>query len=134
MLTSWDPSATTMLARSWERDLGIELSTEDWEVIHTIIHIGSLNVSIQEHSSKLYTRWHRMPSSLHKKYPRSRALLALLYRRNTQLHIRWTCPNLQPFLSRVRNIISSIISYPLDFLPTQNFNTPRSWGTHTENT
>lgn len=32
----------------WERDLGLDLSDNDWEAIHTLIHKSSLNVTVQE--------------------------------------------------------------------------------------
>lgn len=52
--------------QAWEKDLDINVSQSDWEMIYTYAHKGSLNVATQECGFKIITRWYRTPALLHK--------------------------------------------------------------------
>lgn len=60
---------SNIATRSWERELSIDLSEEEWENIYSYIHKGSINVSTQENGFKVFSKWYKTPLRLHKISP-----------------------------------------------------------------
>lgn len=42
---------------SWKKDLILDIFEEDWECIHTSIHQGSVNMTVQENGCKIQLHW-----------------------------------------------------------------------------
>lgn len=111
---------TDQFQSSWNSDLSLDLSDEDWDRIWEHAHKGSVNVSAQENRYKLCTRWYRTPEKLHKIFP---AVPAACWRcgkdTGSLLHIWWDCPVIVPFWKAVHESIIQITTYYLEFSPAQ---------------
>ena len=113
-------TAMSTIHTKWEADLQVSLSDGDWSSIWNHIHKGSINVSAQENRYKIYSRWYRTPSKLHKFYPTvSPTCWRCGGEVGTLLHIWWSCSKLQPFWQEVHSHIAKITSYTPDFTPGQ---------------
>lgn len=114
------PSIRYILVRQWDRDLNIDLTTEDWKHVHNHIHKGSLNISTQENRYKIFTKWYRTPDRIHKFHPN---LPPLCWSCNasigTLLHIWWECPLIQTYWTEIHRLITQITTYSPDFTPAQ---------------
>lgn len=115
-----DPSMTQPARASWEADLHLTLTDDDWDSIYTFAHKGSLNVAIQENGYKIITKLYRMPARLHKFSPSvSNVCWRCKGAIGSMIHIWWECPALQPFWREVHSIISRVTTYTLDYNPAQ---------------
>lgn len=106
--------------QKWERELQIDLSSEDWDNIYEHTHKGSINISAQENNFKLYSRWYRTPERIH---IFNLHIPPLCWRCNfevgTLLHIWWECSLIKPFWEQVHSLISRITMYTLDLSAAQ---------------
>lgn len=57
--------------KKWEHNLNMEISDTQWEKIHRHIHKSSVNVTIQENSYKILSRWYRTPTQNRQIYSKS---------------------------------------------------------------
>lgn len=100
--------------------MSINLSEEDWVNIYTYIHKGSINVSAQENSFKIFSKWYKTPATLHKISP---AIPSNCWRcsevEGSLLPIWWSCPSIQPLWKEVHRITSNITTYQIEFSPAQ---------------
>lgn len=94
---------------AWERDLGLDLSGDDWEAINTSIHKGSLYVSIQENGYKFKSRWCRTSTLLQEIYP-SVSYCCWRYNQEeiTVLHSWWTWPVIQGFWRALHDTVVKV--------------------------
>lgn len=109
-----------MANKKWETELELTLSTKEWENIYEHIHKGSVNVSAQENSYKIYSRWYKTPDRIHLYHP---SVSPMCWRCNDDvgslLHIWWKCPRIQPFWTKVHEVIQHVTTYTLSFTPSQ---------------
>ncbi|XP_066444370.1 inactive serine/threonine-protein kinase TEX14 [Eleutherodactylus coqui] len=82
--------------RAWEKELGRELTTEDWAKAICLTHKMTISSSHQELNYKLLTRWYRTPVRLAKYYPGVSDLCWRCQREvGTLSHIWWSCPQVR---------------------------------------
>lgn len=104
------------LRLSWEGDLKMILSDDNWECIHK----GSMNVAIQENGYKIATKWYRTPACLHKFSPKiSNTCWRCKRAVGSMFHIWWECTLIQQFWSEVHALITQITTLTLDYGPAQ---------------
>lgn len=119
LFSNCDPK-TNAINQKWETELGLAITTEEWENIYEHIHKGSINVSAQENSYKLYSRWYRTPDIIHRYHS---SVSPICWRCNVEvgslLHIWWNCPRIKPFWEKVQETIAYITTYTLSFTPSQ---------------
>lgn len=115
-------SNDNMACKTWEKDLSLSLTSDDWEQIYLNIHKGSINVSTQENGYKIHSSWYRTPTFLHKFTPTTpETCWRCLKEWDTLLHIWWSCPRILTFWKEVHCITSHVTSYYLELLPAQFF-------------
>lgn len=111
---------SSISCQTWEQDLNIKLTENDWENIYSNAHKGSLNVATQECGYKIITRWYRTPTSLNTFSPQiSDRCWRCKQEEGSMLHIWWACPEIQKFWKMVHETTTSITSDNLRFTPAQ---------------
>lgn len=107
-------------SKAWEKELGIQLEEEEWEIVNSLVHSGSVSISAQENWYKLRCRWYRTPSLLHNIYlSTSDRCWRCGKEEGTLTYIWMICHLVQPFWEKVHNHIRDISTFTLDFTPVQ---------------
>lgn len=84
--------------QTWEQDLDVNLTEENWETIYMYAHKGSLTVATQECGFKIIITWYRTPTLLHKfSSQNSDRCWRCKREEGSMLHIWWSCPLIQSF-------------------------------------
>lgn len=106
--------------QKWERDLNIILSEEQRGYILYFAHYSSTASKYQELCYKIFTRWYRVPSLLHKIYPeRMNTCWRCGEAQGNMLHIFWSCRKLEDLWSKVRDIIGQLTDHDMGSDPVR---------------
>lgn len=111
----------------------MDLSSQEWDSIFTLMHKGSINVSTQENRYKVFSKWYRTPDKVHHFYP---TIPPTCWRcgsaKGTLLHIWWNCSLIQPFWRAIHRLIAQISTYSPAFTPERYLlhHTPVSSGSY----
>lgn len=104
----------TSFQLSWEKELECTISLEDWSKSFLLAHKSTVSSKAQELNFKILSRWYRVPSLLHAIYPNTSHLS---WRCNgaegTMTHIWWGCPVIQPFWTKVIDVVQKITGIKL---------------------
>uniref|UniRef100_A0A8C5PEB2 Reverse transcriptase domain-containing protein n=1 Tax=Leptobrachium leishanense TaxID=445787 RepID=A0A8C5PEB2_9ANUR len=100
----------------WERELGEEITQEQWNKILILVHSGSQAMALVETSFKLLTFWYRSPHLLCQigTSDTTRCWRGCL-QTGTYLHVWWSCPHLAPIWRMVRDMIKDKCDFDLPF-------------------
>uniref|UniRef100_A0A8C5QKU6 Reverse transcriptase domain-containing protein n=1 Tax=Leptobrachium leishanense TaxID=445787 RepID=A0A8C5QKU6_9ANUR len=102
----------------WENMLDVVLSDAQWSKICELIHHCSVSSKTQETAYKVLSLWYRTPDKINRYDPQ---VPAQCWRcngaRGDMLHIWWECPKLQPFWSRIHDILTVFTDPPPEFTP-----------------
>lgn len=95
----------------WEKDLGKELTEEEWSGIWMNTTKSSINVALTETSLKLLHRAYLTPDRVaHFKPNCSSMCFRGCQVKGTMLHIWWQCPVVNKIWNRISKLISNIMS------------------------
>ncbi len=95
-------SSMQYLKMSWEKDLGIDISEDNWTNALQDIRSCSINSNLQLIQYKVVHRLHYSRTKLHSIYP-SVSSLCLKWKSNegTLAHLFWFCPKMRKFWTEV---------------------------------
>lgn len=87
---------------SWEQELGIQLTDEDWTKAYTLSHTLSSAASLQGQNYKLLSRWYRCPTDIRRFDPSASDMCwCCKSSRGTPSHIWHGCTTLTSFCEKV---------------------------------
>lgn len=101
--------AKTPFQTSWERELNRSISSEDWSKSFLLTHKPTSSSKAQELHFKILLRWYRVPSLLPSIYPNTSNLCwRCSGAKGIMTHVWWDCPAIQPFWTKVIDVIHNI--------------------------
>ena len=101
--------------RSWEGDLGLEISEEDWTYILDMVHSSSICARHGVLQCKILHRSHYTNAKLAKIYP---GVSDACYRCNQSpadlVHMMWSCPKLNTYWTEIFKTFQTVFCIPVD--------------------
>ncbi len=115
LISALNEDPTVSLRESWEHDLGISITDDQWGDILNLVHSSSICARHGLLQCKVLYRAHLTNAKLAKKFPdRSDACHRCKQSPANHLHMFWSCPQLTDFWSNVFDTLNNALNIDLD--------------------
>ncbi|CAH2246010.1 Hypothetical predicted protein [Pelobates cultripes] len=108
-ILQYTPLAEASPAIQWGRELGTDLTNQQWEDLVTSPRKLIKSATLIEQHMKMVYRWYLVPEKLHKLYPSSSPECWRCTKHiGTTVHVWWHCPLIQPFWKAVQKVLKEL--------------------------